>query len=169
MQSFEIKDVKGFMALLLVRETFDDFYAVSLKVKTFVETDIDGKLNPKWGESEAKYASWGMVRRLAYDIIKGNKSPERIKLVLMAGDAVKEKLLPETGSAVEEKLLQEPEDEFTDVDGMLNISYEEEKLTVTTGISMRTFNPEMSQNFSKKWDAAVESLLDNNELRYIVS
>ena len=156
MRSFEIKDVKKFMSLLLVKETFDDFCVVSLKIKTFVETDIDGTLNPRWGEGEGRYAGWGMVRKLAYEIIKGSKSPERIKLVLMAGEGVKERMLPES------------EDLITDADGMVNICFEEDKLTVTTGISMKTFDPDMSQNFGKKWDAAVEIFLESNELRYTV-
>ncbi len=154
MKAFDILDVKKFMAHLLIKETFDDFYIVSLKVKTFVETDIDGRLNPKWGEGEGQYAYWRMVRKLAYDIIKGNKSPDRIKLVLMSGEDVKNRLMsgnPDTEEA----------------DGIINICFEEDRLSITTGISMKTFEPAMSQNFGKNWDMAVEKFMDSNEIRFV--
>lgn len=53
MISLRILDIKGFMAQLLLRDTFDRFYLTEASITTFGMFLIDGRLQKDYYTSEA--------------------------------------------------------------------------------------------------------------------
>ena len=87
MLCIRITDVKMFMSKLLVQSVFDNFLLSELDVMTYNSFHINGKLNKSWFdtdelESIEDYSKWGQVKAHAYQVIKGNKVPTSMKIVL---------------------------------------------------------------------------------------
>jgi len=150
MKLFKIKNVKKMMSELLINNGFDEFNLCSFRLLTMVEYDIDGRYNTKWNEYMDTYIRWKDVKQTIYSLIKGNKTPSKLKAVMMASDDVisSEELCELKG---EDKLI-------------LNIKFENDELCVTTGISMASFS--LDNKNGKLWDDKVERLLDELGLEY---
>ena len=160
MTALEINDVKGFMAKLLASDTFDNYYlleAVITKANTF---SIDGRLNEEYladmeessGDSGAsagsRFQTWGNVRSICYELVKGKTLPVYMKVVLQLSDADTERLLSDTGVALR----------LEDVTGLyLNLTYDRKELRCVTGTSFKTFT--MDKSLEREWDTHAERLL----------
>ena len=78
MISIVIDDVKEFMARLLVKSDFDNFYLNEMEILTSHRVMINGKINKEWTEDFEQYEEfmrWRDIKKYAYDCIKGNKTP----------------------------------------------------------------------------------------------
>lgn len=150
MKLFKIKNVKKMMSELLINNGFDEFNLCSFRLLTMVEYNIDGRYNTKWNEYMDTYIRWKDVKQTIYSLIKGSKTPSKLKAVMMASDDVisSEELCELKG---EDKLI-------------LNIKFENDELSVTTGISMASFS--LDNKNGKLWDNKVERLLDELGLEY---
>ncbi len=138
MLAITINDTKEFMALLLKGTTFDDLHLRQLDVTTFTFFQISGQRNKDFyslEEQEAfsdRFCLWSEIKPFAFQIIKGNKLPKAIKIVLSFGEE-------ETASFSENASAL-----------FLNISFEQNIITCTTGCSQKNFSLDKSLDYD--WD-----------------
>lgn len=159
MISLKILEVKSFMGQLLFHDMFDSFYLSELEIQTGNLYRINGRLNKNWFDEDEKeaigdreYAYWKELRPFAYQIIKGHKTPQMMKLVFLLSDKNTHKLLEQSKAAVKE-----------DVGGLfLNLHYEGGILRLITGTSMKTFT--MDRTLENQWDASVKRFLARHEI-----
>ena len=139
------------MADLLINSGFDDFLLNNFKLSTMVDIEIEGKYNKEWCEYEEEYIMWKDIKPTIYGLIKGNKTPLKLKAVMIATD----KILANN----EELINNKGEDKY-----IINIKYEKEELSITSAISMASFSLDNAK--SKLWDGLVESILENSGIEY---
>ena len=78
MLSIQITEIKNFMAHLLSRETFDQFYLVEASVKMNISYHLDGHLNHDFFDTDTTenpdrdYCLWREARPFVFNIIKGS-------------------------------------------------------------------------------------------------
>ena len=165
MTAIEINDVKGFMGKLLASDTFDDYLileAVITKANTFT---IDGRLNEEYladisegdtsadegaGDSArgARLQTWGNVRSICYELIKGKTLPVYMKVVLQLSDAAASEVIARSGAGLAP----------ADVAGLyVNITYDRRELRCVTGTSLRTFT--MDKSLEREWDETVTGMM----------
>ena len=160
MTALEINDVKGFMAKLLASDTFDNYYlleAVITKANTF---SIDGRLNEEYLEdmeessgdfgasAGSRFQTWGNVRSICYELVKGKTLPVYMKVVLQLPESKVADILAESGTSIR------PEE----IKGLyLNITYDRKELRVVTGTSLKTFT--MDKSLEMEWDKAAEKIM----------
>jgi hypothetical protein len=133
----EGEDVKKFMGLLLTGHTFDRMQLRTAEVVTRVSFTVDGRFNKEFDgvETERAYCLWGEVRQNMFDLIKGKHLPKTLKLVLALDDEAVEALHKNARAA------------------FLNISFENGKVTFTTGTAQREFA--MDKSLDAAWEDKV--------------
>lgn len=140
MYSFYIDkdDVKTFMNELIKKDTFDKFEVRSCDITTFVTYSIDCRINRSWYEDETTrfFCKWGELRPYIYNIIKGNKKPKSIKIVMALSEKAAAKIHP-NGKAC-----------------FINIVFEEERVAVVTGTAQIEFSLDKSLDFA--WEDKVK-------------
>ncbi len=163
MTAIDLTDVKGFMGKLLASDAFDDYLileAVITKANTFT---IDGRLNEEYlshmdenedvvqkGENQAALQTWGNVRNICFELVKGKILPVYMKIVLQLPAAAVNLVLSRAGAAISPETIK----------GLyLNITYERGELHVVTGTSLSTFT--MDKSLEHEWDAYATELLKN--------
>lgn len=141
-----VNNTKKFMSLLLKENTFDRFELRSAKITTFTTFEIDGKLNKEFfDEATAEdFCRWESVKQFAFDIIKGNKLPKFIKLVFAAPPSLKDKIAPQASVL------------------FVNITFENNTITLITGSSMKTFTMDKSAEYI--WDEYIKGFLNKYEI-----
>lgn len=151
MKSFNIEDVKNYMNQLLVNEKFDSFYLYEARVKGALDYFIGGKLNMDYFDDEEKaelgeseYTSWGNVKHIIYDLMKGKKLPINFKIILMFNRENIVRLIEMNNLPVNQE----------DVGALFyNIYYEAGELNVTTGTSLKVFT--LDKRLEQLWDDTV--------------
>lgn len=157
MEAIEITEVKKFMAKLLLHQDFDHFLLSEAEITTFNTFHIDGHIQKKFYQTEEyealgkpQMSSWSQIRPLCFEMIKGQKTPLRFKIVLK---------LPEKQVAdflEKQQLSYQP----GDVGGLyLNLSYENGTLYCISGVSMQLFT--MDKTLERAWDAFVKKKTDD--------
>ncbi len=161
MTAIDLTDVKGFMGKLLASDTFDDYLileAVITKANTFT---IDGRLNEEYisrmegneepaesQEPRASLQTWGNVRNICFELIKGKVLPVYMKVVLQLPASAVNLVLSRSGAAVS----------LDTIKGLyLNITYERGELHAVTGMYLSTFT--MDKSLEREWDAYAAELL----------
>ena len=89
MESFNVKDVKRFMAKLLLHEDFDRYEVQEAEIVTDIVFKIDGHVQKSF-YSEEEYEElgcpllikWKKLRPICYEIIKGKRTPVKFRFVL---------------------------------------------------------------------------------------
>lgn len=155
MLSIQIQDVKEFMNHLLRENTFHPFYLWVASIKTAVTCHIDGHLNSDFFNSDElellpnkEYISWSQIKPQVFSIIKGNKTPLSMKLVLMLSDTNIDNLLSRYNLPLSRE----------NINGLFfNIHYDGKNLHCTTGVSYRTFT----------MDKRLETVFDENMQSYL--
>lgn len=151
MKSFDIEDIKNYMNELLVNEKFDSFYLYEARVKGALDYFIGGKLNMDYYDEEerkeledSEYVSWGKVKRIIYDLMKGKKLPINFKIILMFNRDNIKRLIEMNNLPVR------PDD----VGALFyNIHFESGALNVTTGTSLKVFT--LDKRLEQLWDDTV--------------
>ena len=138
MLALSVSDVKGFMVKLLKEEVFDDFQLRNAVINAFARFEI-------YGANEDGCALWGVVRPHVYSIIKGDRLPKNIKIIL--------------GKEMRQDGADSPDSLF------VNIHFEDGKVNLTTGISKKGFSLDKSDD--ERWDTQVIRFLEDNEVTYI--
>lgn len=155
-----VSDVRDFMEKLFLKDTFDGFQLMEAVIVTSNTFVIDGHIREEyytkeeWEElAEKKISRWGSLRPLCFQMIKGKKTPESMKLVLRMADSGVEKLLEKSGLPFQ----------VTDVEGLFfNVRYENQKLMLTSGVSMRLFT--MDKSLERFWEQKLEGYLKQAEI-----
>ncbi len=133
MIAIEIENIKEFMSHLLVGTAFDTFHVETCEIVTFVCMTLDGKRHFDWYDTEERpektdgSVTWKELKPIAYQMVKGNKTPERMKL-----DFFHRK---ENGDV-----------------GSLRVEYSKDSLIVYTGYMQREFS--MDKTAQQEWDEA---------------
>lgn len=154
MKVFEAVDTKTFMKSLLLTDIFDKFVLVEADIVTSIRTDIDGTLNKEFNnESNEKFIDFLSVRPIIFSLIKGEKPPLFLKLVLA---------MPNSGIT---RYIEEHSDSFHSVVPtalFLNIKFENGKLSLTSGSSASGFD--MEKTVDKIWDSSLSKFLVSKNL-----
>lgn len=130
MQAFEVVDVKEFTRRLFMSDTFDNTVAVEAEFLTFVKFSIGGKLNREYFDEECseEYCTWGSIRHICFEIIKGRRTPTGFKLILKFSKNFSKKWIGEnTAKAI-------------DGDLYLNIRYMDSRLHLISSFSPKIFS-----------------------------
>lgn len=159
MISFSISDTKTFMSQLLVKDTFDRFLVTEANISTANTFQINGSINrgffsnEEWEQlKEREYSSWSAIKPICFGLIKGNKVPVSMKVILMLSftDAAAffDKLSEQTNGAYSQ----------ADCSGLfVNIRYHNGAAVLTTGVSFRTFT--MDKTIEHTFDAYIRTFL----------
>lgn len=148
MYSFYIdgSDVKLFMNKLLRGDDFNSFNMVSCDVVKNVTVTIDGRVTKDWYDEkvENKFEKWENVRGYIFDIIKGKKSPKKIKLVLSLDESIIEKIHKNAKSC------------------SLKIEFADNKVNVLTGVMQKEFS--LDKSLDDNWDQSVKKFFKKLEI-----
>ena len=162
MKAFLIPETGDFMRKLLLQDVFDKFELVEGEVTTMVTWTVDGSLHKEfYGEEEETDGApgrdsclWGEVRPVIYEMIKGKKLPVKFSFVLRLPDAGMQRML-------EKHQLTQLSEALSGL--FLNIRYQKQTLTCTSGLSYRTFV--MDKSMDKIWDEAAGHFLQQNQIK----
>ncbi len=157
MISIQIEQRKQFMHQLFLAEYFDAFLLSEATFVTFSTFHIDGKLQKSYytteeqeemNLSEQKLTTWKRVRPFSLSLIKGTHTPLSFKIVFRLSKSNTVKMLSSSGLPFTEN----------DVDGLyLNLHFQGNALTCTTGTSLRTFT--LDKSLDHAWDELVKKYL----------
>lgn len=164
MIALKLTDVKTFMNQLLRSEIFDHFLLSEASILQDAAITIDGHLNPDFytseeleekGLSDAKILPYSMLRPTCYQLIRGKKTPVSFRFVLMLSEENMANTLSRSASG------------FTpnDINGIfLNIMFKNGQLTLTTGISYRTFAS--NHTLDHEWDSMIQKFLSKYAISF---
>ena len=159
MIAIQINDLKHFMNILLLKETFDSFLLEEATLKTAQTYIIDGHVNKDFYTKEElenipcanqEFSSYSSLRPILLSLVKGNRTPLYFKYVLHAGDSYMRKLLHKHNLTPEEVQLKSL---------LLIIKYDGAKLNCTTGVSYHTFV--MDKTVEQIWDKTLKSSFES--------
>lgn len=147
------------MNALLMTEAFDDFYMEEVTLTTYNTFQIDGHMNADFYSSDEiaalpegklePYSKWRDIRPVCFSLIKGKKTPVSFKFVLHAPDKIVY------------ALCENPEA----VKGLvLNIRYEQGKVSIITATSYHTFI--MDKSLDQIWDKYLPNLLTKLQIDF---
>jgi len=145
-----VENTKDFMSQLLKKEVFNSFQVRTLSITTFTTFDINGVLNKPYLDNfneERNYCLWNELQPYALEIIKGNKSPKHIKIVFSAGNHLINIVSPKASAL------------------FININFDENRLIVTSGLSLKTFELDKSIEFI--WDEWVNQFFHRNGINFL--
>lgn len=137
MKSITIDNIKIIMNLLLAGDYFDDFLLDKASITTYNTFTIDGHIIKSYFTDE-EYAllknkeliDWKTVKHMAYEIIKGKKTPVKFKIVLALNPEQLDRFLQSNNLSYN----------ISDISGLyLNINYENNALSCITATSLNTF------------------------------
>lgn len=157
----KINDIKGFTSLLLVKDTMEQMELVEGTIKTHSAFVIDGTKNMSYftdadEEPESRYTTWERLRPVCYEIIKGRQLPTYFKFVFRLD-------IERTTHIVSETADFKPED----VTGLfLNIKYENNTLSLTTGTSLAFFT--LDKSLEKAFDRFVTDFLVEHSIDFSI-
>ncbi len=139
MRAFEIENGREFMNTLFLKEQFDDFLLIEADISAAVDVHINGRINKGFYDEDARpeneYVRYGDERETLLSLIKGDRRPLAVKLVLF-----------------------HPAADNTHIEGgCINVFFSEGKVRVTSAVSYKTFDPDLSGD--RSWDSYVEKLL----------
>ena len=140
MQSIKISDVRNFMNHLLAKETFDPFFLVRASIHTAVTYDLDGRINTDFFKEddpapETPFCHWSYIKPAAFQAIRGKRLPLSLKIILALPEKSVSYFLQKSGTSFKRE----------EIEGMyLNILYDQNDLTLTTGVSYKTFQLDKS-------------------------
>ena len=153
MIALKLTDIKDFMNKLLKSETFDHFLLQEATISSGATYQIDGRIN-KGFYSEEEAEEMGLVgydmlpfsylRGNCFDLIKGKRTPAAFKFVFLLSPENLRKTIASAGSP------------FTnnDISGaFINLTYHNQILSITTGISYNIFS--LDKSLEQYWDQAL--------------
>jgi len=131
--------VKGFMGTLLRESTFDNFEARLVEIDTTVRISIDGT------NENGEFSAWAAVRPLIFEIVKLSAKPRRMKIVFSHKNVEE---IHENAAAL-----------------FLNIVYENDSVTFTTGAAQREFA--MDKSHDTTWDIWVRDFFAHTSISVV--
>lgn len=150
MITLNIIDVKKTMGMLLKGDLFDDFEVRTVEVHTFTKFNIDGILNKSFFDTDERemytrnYVLWEEIKPYVFNIIKGEKTPTYFKIVLSANGDTLNKFSKDVSAL------------------FINLIYSQEKLTCTTGVALKNFVLDKSDEY--EWDEYIRSFFKKAQI-----
>ena len=164
MIALSLIDAKDFMNKLLCTDLFDHFLLSEGTVTTYVTHTIDGHLHPDFFSPEdteyetlaqTAIAPFYYLRPTCFQLIKGNRTPLHFKFVLQLSKENQQRTIEKSGCNFRTE----------DITGMfINIRYQDQKLTCTTGISYKTFT--MDRSLDQEWDRLITVFFKNHQIPF---
>lgn len=164
MIALKISNVKEFMNILLLSETFDHFLLSEASITTFATMILDGKACADFFSLEddgyalvanEAYVPFSLLRSSCLDFIKGKRTPVSFKFVFLLSKENQKKTLASLHSSFA------PED----ISGMyLNLRYQAGEIICTTGISYRNFS--MDKSLDQAWDDMIMRFFRNHKILF---
>lgn len=162
MTALQITEIGSFLNRLLKDGLFDRFLLREATIVRSVSFTIDGAVNPDFfdaGEAEQeglsglKYLPFGRIRPVCFELMKGRKKPSYFKFVFQLSPQNQQSTIERSGSGFRTE----------DVSAMyINLTYRNEILVCTTGISYRLFS--LDRSLEQEWDRLVSLFLRKNEI-----
>ena len=157
MISQEITDIRHFMHQLLSEASFDRFLLCQARITMGISWQIDGNIHPGFYDSDdipsEEYVLWKEVRPQVYSILRGNRLPLSMKIVLALPARSARQLMTRAGET----------DDAGRIPGMyLNILYQPSGLTLTTGMARNVFS--LDRRPEEVFDDAIRSFLKKHSL-----
>ncbi len=164
MIALELTHVKDFMNTLLKSDTFDRCLLQEPTISCAASNVIDGHISSQFYTEDELYAlgiagycilPFSMLRNNCFDLMKGKKTPSYFKFIFLLSP----KNLEQTLASVSTSYTSD------DISGMyLNLKYQNQLLTLTTGVSYRIFSPDKS--LETGWDKLVLRFLSQHEIAF---
>ncbi len=135
--SIEEYEVKNFMQRLLREDSFDKLEVRSIFLETIVKYDILGNINKEYLKEDDKryFVKWKELKPYIVSLIKGNIKPKVFKIVFSLDDNSVNNLCDNANAM------------------FLNIIYQNNIITGTTGTSQKTFSLDKKED--KIWEDIV--------------
>ena len=156
MRALKATDVALCMNHVLAKETFDSFLLAEAEVFTGLTLSVDGHLRQEFyskedyeeRKSKGDFIPYAEVRSILFDAIKGKKTPNAFRLVLV------------TSRPATKAVLQRYEASPEGVGGLyLNLRYDHEGVSLVTGVSMTDFT--MDKSAEAAWDRYLPEYLES--------
>ena len=165
MLACKIKDIKSFTSKLLIKEDFDKFAVSEAVIMTYNSFIVDGHLrkehftDEEWeAMSGERFSLWETIKPFCFQAIKGKKTPESFKIVLLLSETEKNVFFDK----LDEKLANIT---AANINGLfLNIKYENGELYITTGTSLSIFV--IDKTLDNAWAAYVKRFLSEHEIDF---
>lgn len=164
MLALELTDIKDFMNKFLRSDLFDHFLLQEGVITSAASYVIDGRINKGFytqeekeelGINDCQFLPYSMLRANCFDLIKGKKTPSSFKFVLMLSPGNLSRTLASIKSGFTEN----------DITGVfLNIRYQNQLLSLTTGISYNIFS--VDKTLDNEWDRLVKQFLKQHEIPF---
>ena len=166
MLAVRITDTRDFMKKLLTQDLFDTFLFSEAVITTFTTFTIDGTWHPDYYEEQGtdadssassipKALTWKLIRPVLFDMIKGRHTPVSFRIVLRLADYNVESLL--TSASV-------PMDASQVAGLFLNLNYQNNTVTCTTGTSLLVFT--LDKTLDGVWDEMVLRFFRSRQIDY---
>ncbi len=144
-------------ARLFTDKTFDNFLLAEASFATDYIVSVDGSCQRKAvGDPEnaapetgaESHIRWKSFRPVALQLVRGTRPPQAFHIVLMLSRRKLQDFITASRCEID------PED----VAGLyINLRFQEEKLTVTTGCALKIFTPD--RTLENAWDRQVENFI----------
>lgn len=164
MTALSILNIKEFMHILLCTDTFDSFLLSEGSITTYMTFLLDGHPNTDFFSPEDEayapvsaepYVPFSVVRPICFDLIKGKRTPASFQFVFQLSKENQARTLASVDTSFS------PED----ISGMyLNLKYQNQQLTCTTGISCRIFS--LDKSLEQAWDELVKRFFKNHRIPF---
>ncbi len=164
MIALQLINKKDFMNKLLKSEIFDNFLLQEAVINNCASYVIDGHIQKNFytleetqsmGLTGYKILPFRLLRSNCFDLIKGKKTPSYFKFIFLLSP----ENLKNTLSSLESSFSE------NDISGVfLNLRYQNDLLTLTTGISYNIFSTD--KTLELQWDRLVKKFLYNNEINF---
>ncbi len=164
MTALSILNVKEFMNILLRTDAFDNFLLSEGSITTYMTFLLDGHCKEEFFSPEDEpyelvsnetYVPFSLVRPTCFELIKGKRTPSSFKFVFQLSSENQARTLASMGSSFSSE----------EITGMyLNLKYQNQQLTCTTGVSCRIFS--MDKSLEHAWDELVKRFLKNQKIPF---
>ncbi|EOS27226.1 hypothetical protein C806_00194 [Lachnospiraceae bacterium 3-1] len=164
MTALSILDVKEFMNIFLRTDTFDSFLLLEGSITTCMTYLLDGHAKadffspedaPYSLASQEPYIPFSFVRPVCFDIIKGKRTPSTFKFVFQLSSENQKRTIASINSNFSSE----------DISGMyLNLKYQNQQLTCTTGVSYHMFS--MDKSLEHAWDDMVKLFFRKHKIAF---
>lgn len=151
----EIKNTKMFMNILLASDKFDLFLVNSIQITTYNTFDIDGHIRKDFYTDEEfdalenqELSSYRVLRPICYDLIKGQKTPVRFKIIFAMNDETIKSLIDSADTTLTTNDVNEL---------FFNVKYEGGVVSCVTGVSLKVFT--MDKSLERKFDNYISDFI----------
>lgn len=164
MIALQITDIGPFIHTLLKGTMFDHFLLQEATITQAVSYTIDGTLNRDYYSAEEleemelsndSCLPFSHVRPVCFTLLKGKKKPVYFKFVFLLSQTNQASTIAKSGSSFCNE----------DISAMyLNLTYKNNILTCTTGISYKLFS--LDKTLEQEWDRLVKIFFRQNKIDF---